>query len=295
MRQLRFLLILLAFTGCCISPRITPKHHEEPTKITLTQKLPARGVVILAHGLNQRPSSLDPIAEAIRNLGYHTLQLTFKGHDKEDTEIFLQDEWENDLLLNYREMRARFKSLSLSITGYSLGGLITVNALDKYSELNPESVVLIAPALSLRPLPQAGYLLNLFPPLSISVPNVAPPYYRRFERTPLFWYRNTFNLYTQTRALRNPTKLAKIDTLVIANPRDELVSFSGLRNWIKDSNLQSSWKLERTEPQAINPAIPGHVLVDQRSLGINEWTRLLGLIKDVLFDHSTSNPGSPTT
>jgi alpha-beta hydrolase superfamily lysophospholipase len=91
-------------------------------------------------------------------------------------------------------MKQRFKDLPVVVVGYSLGGLVATYSLDRNPEFRPDKMVLIAPALSLRLLPQLGYLLNIFPPLSMAIPNLAPPHYRRFAYTPLFWYRNTLDL-----------------------------------------------------------------------------------------------------
>jgi len=47
--------------------------------------------------------------------------------------------------------------------GYSLGGLLTVDALDHDPNLSPQQLVLVAPALSLRTVVLAAKVLQLLP------------------------------------------------------------------------------------------------------------------------------------
>jgi alpha-beta hydrolase superfamily lysophospholipase len=277
--RLPILLALTLFTSACrISPSVTSLNDTEPSKFGLSLKHPGRGVAILAHGLNQRPSSLDPLADTLRDLGYHTARLTFTGHDREDSSVFQPIKWSEDLISSYRQIKQRFKNMPVVIVGYSLGGLVATYSLDRNPEFRPDKMVLIAPALSLRLLPQLGYLLDIFPPLSMAIPNLAPPRYRRFAYTPLFWYRNTLDLYSSTRTLNNSEALKRVPTTIIANPRDELISFCGLGEWIADSGLSGSWRLEKVEPDKVDRSIPQHVLIDQSSLGVKGWERLVEIL-----------------
>ena len=175
-------------------------------------------------------------------------------------------------------MKLRFKNLPIVIVGYSLGGLVATYSLDRHPDFTPNKMVLIAPALSLRLLPQIGYLLNILPPLSVGIPNLAPPHYRRFAYTPLFWYRNTLELYSNTRTANDSEALRRVPTTIIANPRDELVSFCGLNEWIADMGIGNSWRIEKIEPDRVDHSIPQHVLIDQSSLGAHGWTRFIGIL-----------------
>jgi esterase/lipase len=272
--------VALHIVGCCMVPRTPPRTSLESPETFLVQGRPALGAVILVHGLNQRPSSLNPLARELQSMGFSAYRLTLRGHERESQGSFSESLWEDDVASAYTSVRERHPSAPIYLLGYSLGGLLVTRALDTHPELHPSGVVLMAPALSLRLLPQTGYLLTLLPPLSWTVPNIAPALYRRFANTPLFWYRNTFALYQATRELKNPGRLGAIPTTIIANPRDELVSLSGLRGWLDDNQLLDRWRIEIVRPSTPNPAIPGHVIIDERSLGSREWTRMLGIIHD---------------
>jgi len=211
-------------------------------------------------------------------MGYHTYRLTLGGHEHQGTDLFTETLWEEQLASAYAFVRAKTNSAPIFFLGYSLGGLLVTRVLDTHPEINPAGVVLMAPALSLRLLPQSGYLLTFLPAINISTPNLAPPHYRRFPFTPLFWYRNTLNLYQSTRTLKSRMRLAKVPTLILANPRDELVSLSGIEGWLKDNQLSSSWQIRAIRPAPAAPNIPGHVMIDERSLGSAEWQRTLSFI-----------------
>ena len=263
-------------------PRHIYHSASEPAQFQETSTRPARGTVILVHGLNQRPSSLDPLADEIRTLGYNTYRITLHGHEVEGTEAFTESDWEEDLLRAYHTVERQPGSTPIYLLGYSLGGLLVTRVLDTHPELTPRGVILLAPALSLRVLPQSGYLLTLFPPTTLSVPNVAPPRYRRFANTPLFWYRNTLHLYSATRTLQNPQRLASVPTVIVANPRDELVSLSGLHEWLQDNQLASNWNMRTIRPAGISPTTPEHLIIDQYSLGFPVWENLLAGISERL-------------
>jgi esterase/lipase len=276
------LALVWSISGCCVHPRFAHHQENEPSELRLTTARPVRGVVLVVHGLNQRPSSLEPLASEFRAMGYHSYRLTLAGHEHEGVQVFDQSLWEQQLVGAYQSLREQARALPVYVLGYSLGGLLVTRVLDSNPEIQPTGVILLAPALSLRLLPQSAYLLTILPPVSLSVPNVAPPLYRRFASTPLFWYRNTINLYEETRILSQSSRLSTIPTLIIANPRDELVSFTGLESWLKDNQLSDHWSLEAIRPAGIDPHIPGHVIIDSRSLGKTEWERLLRIIRKVV-------------
>jgi alpha-beta hydrolase superfamily lysophospholipase len=225
---------------------------------------------------------MDPLAGYLRSLGYHTYRTTLRGHERASPEIFDFQAWESDVVQAYREVRVRYPSLPIHILGYSLGGLLATRVVDRYPEINPKSMILLAPALSLRALVQTGLLLNLFPPLTGAVPNIAPRYYRRFARTPLFWYQNTFDLYLDTREIDSVSRLHRTKTLVLANPVDELVSYSGLSAWLSGNELANSWQIQPLQPQSRDPFSPAHLVIDKHSLGERSWRELQRAVAEFL-------------
>jgi len=275
-RHARRLFLLLALSGCCFVG--ASDHASLPAEITRleeTPSSPARGTIVIAHGLNQRPSSMDFLASFFRSRGYHTLRLTLAGHDSPTNEPFAPSTWSREIATAFQTMRARYPSLPTLYLGYSMSGLAAIQALDSDASFAPSRMILIAPALSLRTIVESARILRWFPATTFSVRNLAPQAYRRYPRTPLFWYQNVAEMYDETRSLKNPGRARSIPTLVFANPRDELVSLEGLQSWIADNQLSDSWNVRVIRPQTADPRLAEHLLIDKRALSAEGWGEML--------------------
>jgi esterase/lipase len=268
----------LNLSGCCFKADPSFEFTAQTAASFITTTVPARGVVLLVHGLNQRPDSLDALAQALTAIGFHSYRITLSGHEREGVSAFTPEVWERDVIQAYNEARQRYPTLPTFMIGYSLGGLLVTRVLDTHTDIKPAGVILIAPALSLRTLPRLGYILTFLPPVSWRVSNIAPTAYRRFAQTPLFWYRNTLEIYSLTQNLTNPSHLRSIPTTILANPNDELVSFCGLTEWLKQNGMVTAWQLQRVKPTPTTPEIPEHLMIDENSLGALEWRKMLELL-----------------
>lgn len=268
--------------GCCFDAPSRTGPALESSALTLTSHAKPRGVVLVVHGLNQRPSSMNQLCHFLQGLGFHTYRATLTGHAEPLDSSFTSDVWRQDIQTAIDMLSQRFPDLPMHVLGYSLGGLVSTRVMDTNLSSRPASLILIAPALSLRAIVQSAYLLTLFPSTTLSVRNLAPRDYKRFNQTPLFWYENTINLYQETRSIDSASPLRATPTLVLANPRDELISFTGLKDWISTNSLGATWTLVSLEPHPTTPFLPGHVMIDERSLGASEWQRLERLLSEFL-------------
>jgi alpha-beta hydrolase superfamily lysophospholipase len=282
----------VGLSACCnlLGSQQSKELAAQPPELRVAAQANPRGVFIVIHGLNQKPDTMHETVELLNQLGYHTYRVSLRGHDQIESELFADRAWVEDLLNGCSLVAARFPKTPVYILGYSLGGLLATHVVDSQAVCNPAAMILIAPALSFRSFVQSGYLLSPFPPLSLSVPNIAPSKYRRFAQTPLFWYQNIFSLYSKTRTLRSPNRLSSIPTLVFANPRDELVSLSGLRTWLSNNSLERAWTLDVLRPQPGSPFTPEHVMIDRYSLGEHEWRHFSARIKNFMCSSQACNP-----
>jgi esterase/lipase len=225
---------------------------------------------------------MDSLAEVLRAHGYHTLRISLAGHELPTTETFSSATWIRQIASSLRDTQQQYPTLPVYYLGYSMSGLAAVRALDTDSSFSPKRMILIAPALSLRTIVESASILRWFPPTTLSVSNLAPHAYRRYARTPLFWYRNVAEMYQETNTLQHPGHVAATPTLVFANPRDELVSLAGLKSWIADNHLSETWKLSIIRPNTPDPRLAEHLLIDQRALGAESWHSMITQILDFI-------------
>ncbi len=280
--RLFFALISLFTLGCaCRDPQSLRAERFEPRWFAASPG-PARGVFVVVHGLNQRPTTMDPLSSYLASLGFHAYRITLEGHDQNRDIIFPPDVWTKDVIRGAHEAQERYPSLPLYMLGYSMGGLLTVQAIELSPEVSPKKIILVAPALSLRTLILSARLLTLFPPLSLRTPNLAPSKYRRSAATPLFWYSNVAELYDAAQAPPEPDRLRAIPGLVLLNPEDELISASGTEEWVAEHGLSGAWRVELFEPTPLESDMREHIMIDEESLGAAEWQRMRALIRSFL-------------
>ena len=229
------------------------------------------GVILLSHGLNNRPELMHPIAKAFTKSGFDVLVPALKGH-VDDFATFKKvkgEDWLADVITAYNKVhqRASLKNCPVFYVGFSLGGLIgvTLKAQGKLPEIN--KMWLLAPALEitwfaslLKPL------LNL--KLDFSIPSRAPGFYRAHQRMPIQAYRALF----EVKELLQQQSIVNTPTLLHIDAKDELVSFKKLKKLIVQEKL-SNWqlhKLDSKESKGIH-----HMIADPFYTGKNNWQTML--------------------
>lgn len=283
LKALYAVLLVILIPGCVRPEHPIPPDPTEDPRWTFTTDFTPRGVFLVVHGLNLRPSALDPLCGFLAQRGYHSFRMTLHGHNGTVTDSFQPSEWQHDVVRAYTQVRERFPKLPVYTLGYSIGGLLLTNMFDTNPKQHyPRGMILIAPALSLRTLLDVSTALQIPPPLSWSVPNVAPPEYRRYELTPLFWYSNTLALYSTMDPLTNAAGLKTIPTLVVLNPDDELVSLSGTERWIAENHLAPEWRIALVQKETNEHFLKEHLMLDSTSLGLNGWERMKSILSEFL-------------
>ena len=84
----------------------------------------------MVHGLNMRPSAMDPFCELLAESGLHSYRITLTGHNEPNKEVFDETVWVDDVARAYKEVRAEFPELPTYVVGYSLGGLLATHVID---------------------------------------------------------------------------------------------------------------------------------------------------------------------
>lgn len=277
--------LCMGLSACCLrSIELLDPDQEAPRwqRSTISHR---RGIVLVAHGLNLRPSAMDFLCTSLNGAGFDTYRISLTGHHTAHEGSFPASQWMDDFAEGYRTAHASDPEMPIYIVAFSVGALLATHFIDSNPDLtpSPRRMVFLAPALSLRFLPRSAYILRWFGPLNFRFPNRAPSDYRRFRLTPLFWYENLIDVYEETRTLTQSDKLRPIPTLLLMSRQDELISFSGLTSWIKENEL-NTWKIGELHPRPLGSDLYEHLVIDERSLGIDQWREMVNTITVFLAD-----------
>ena len=132
----------------------SPLTRMEESQWFLAKSNKAPAVVLLIHGLNQRPSSWTQLIEELNDLGLHVYRLSLKGHrglPSRDMEEVSSDIWLNEFHEGYAQTHKRFPGLPLYLVAYSMGALIAMTGQLQAGKSLFARQLLLAPALSIRP------------------------------------------------------------------------------------------------------------------------------------------------
>ncbi|HEY2256606.1 MAG TPA: alpha/beta hydrolase [Variovorax sp.] len=138
--------------------RIYPGHFKQDwnRSYTIDPEGPAKGAVVLLHGLTDSPYSLRHVAAIYHARGYVVVAIRLPGHGTVPgglTRVQWQD-WAQATRLAVREARRRAPApLPLHIVGFSNGGALAMNyaldAIDADDLARPDRIVLIAPMIGI--------------------------------------------------------------------------------------------------------------------------------------------------
>lgn len=248
----------------------------------------------MAHGLNLKPSKMEPLHDVLRQAGYETLQVHLSGHRGDEREFLSATRklWLGELYQAYQEARKRADSqqVPLHFVGYSLGALLNLDLLNTASSdfgvpIRYDRMVLLAPALALKhPYSWVLFMGRLRFLTSWSsqwvIPSLAHPDDRAHPRgTPVAAYKALCDSLIQVR--KQGIRQCRVPTLIFIASKDELVSMRGIQALIKKENLEN-WELIElsrqldsvTNKTGRSPQRFHHWIIDEEGLGPSEWKRL---------------------
>ena len=164
----------------------------------------------------------------------------------------------------------------LFLAAYSLGGLVVCDLLARDATLRFERMLLLAPALVIRPWTRLLRLMAWRP--ATVIPSFAPPVYRANLRgTPMAAYNAAFAMADHLAA--HAGAWLDVPTLVLVDPEDELVSTAGLARLI----AAKRWRQWRIVPVHKTPPAQGqyhHLIVGPEAAGEATWARMAGLMAE---------------
>lgn len=278
----------------------TPKFNLEPV-LTKTKKSVAtretntwfrakngqpKAIAVIIHGLNGKPSAMDTIAKFLADAGVESLRVGLSGHQNNlDVLKFVSEaSWQNEVIDAYCLAKQRANALGVPIYffGHSMGALLNLNAMAKHPKLvSYDKMVFFAPAISLRwycYFVKLAFLLGNERVFHFSRFN--PDGYRANQGIAIAAYRALIESLSSLR-MAGFSNL-NIPSLVIIDPRDELVSPWGIRTLMKKEEL-TRWKILEIDNRRSTMRHPlHHLTIDQKSAGSNQWKQIEETILDYL-------------
>ena len=247
-----------------------------------------RGVALVIHGLNLKPERMGPLADVLRRWGITVVLCTLRGHGENYAPLadataevarlatFRQVRytgWRAEVMAAYTAAAALAHPTAapLFLVAFSLGALLGCELAATTPTVHFDRMVLLAPALALRPHSYLPALLARWPTLTLR--SFAPRAYRCNPATSMAAYSA---LHTALRRFhRHADAKLNVPTLVLIDSRDELVSPRGIRRLIQRLQL-SQWhfytvnkKLRRVDLHF------RHLLIDEESVGATVWQTML--------------------
>ncbi len=234
---------------------------EEKSKWFYTEfKEDTQAVVLLAHGLNLKPSKMDQLASFFNSKKCDVLRISLGDNP---------DRWEEKFNNGYDEAleHAQILERPLYFVGYSLGALMGMHFLATHPHHQIKKLSLFAPASHTRLYTRIPSLLFYLFPKS-ALPSFNLPDYRSREVTTLLEYKKMHELQKEIK--ENDFYLP---TLVIQNPKDELVDSSELTKFASSNSYWSTLEISNRESQL--PKKYHHLMIDENSCGQPMWQKIL--------------------
>jgi esterase/lipase len=248
----------------------------------------ASAVALVIHGLNVNPLRMDPLAHELNRWGVATLRCTLSGHADSlpagearlaSLRRVTYGLWRDEAAAAYRvaAQQAEHRSVPVVLVAFSLGALIGCTAALHNAHIRFARLVLFAPALRIRRRSRILELLSRWPQLV--VPSLTPAAYRANPGTPMAAYNALYAARRDFERLAGPR--LDIPTLVFADPRDEMVSYSGLRQLIAQHGL-AQWQLQAVDKAPDATTRYHHLLIDRESVGDAAWRQMMAQMRSHL-------------
>lgn len=265
-----------------------------------------KGVALVIHGLNCRPNKMESIIAQMTEAGIDCLNLSLRGHGRNDARFSNTegDEarmeafksvtyplWKNEAYQAYQrvETKSRLYDSPLFFIGFSMGGLLGVDLFASNPKVKFDRMVLFAPAVKMR---ARNFILKILSPFPGLVIPSAPGHtaYLANRGTPMAAYNALFDMYRHLED--NPDPKINVPTLVFIDEQDELISFSGLKNMIRDQKLDQ-WRIHPVIKDKTATAVKmHHLIIDEASVGNNMWQEMVRLtIAHLSADAQSAGPG----
>lgn len=295
-----FLILILTSFGCftATGEELILKCPEKFESNKFNKWIPATtskavSVSLLVHGLNLAPGKMDSIGKVLSDDGSDVLRISLKGHrgNEEEFKNVTRLDWIQDIFNGYCEARqkADLLGLPLNYVGYSLGGVLNIDLMNNFPEANVkyDHIIYFAPAAVVNVKSYMVKVLNVFGSKYV-VPSLSEEDYRaNCNGTPVIAYNSLFDSIKSVEK-SGIKKGSDTPTLIIIDPKDEMVNPEGLRSMIDVNNL-TNWSIYQFSNSSEKTKVKykfHHLIIDEESVGPLNWQEITKLIKN----HNATNP-----
>ena len=266
-------------SSCAQPPNFSHVQHKEQTQWFNNKRGPTKAVSLVIHGLNAKPSRMDQIVDELNKQQVDVLRVALPGHRKNLQEMrdVTTEQWLGSALQAHciAQKQAVTKSVPLYFVGFSLGGAI-ISRLISDPHIKPpveyKKMLLFAPAITPR---TRSYFIKIFRIFGSSfiIDSWSPKAYQAQRGTSVAAYNALFDIVEQTQVSSNTHKL-NVPTLVIMSPDDELVSYSDLREFVKERELNQWQIMTVNNKESKLEGKYSHLVIDEEAVGLREWKRI---------------------
>jgi alpha-beta hydrolase superfamily lysophospholipase len=225
-----------------------------------------------------------PFIAWLNEHGSDVYLLTLTGHEGEGANMktVTATHWQQDVLRGYGValQAAQSMKLPLFFFGYSLGGLLGQSVIRLGKGIGSfTKQVLIAPAITIR---ARSYLLRglFFLGPQYLLPSYTPPSYRVHAGLPLGIYRI---LFTEEKKWNAYPEKFPVPTLIIIDPKDELISYRKLKRITQRDNRDLVEIVELDPHLDHRAGRYHHLILDEATMGERNWIMATSAMRRFLF------------
>lgn len=243
-----------------------------------------KGVFIVVHGLNLKPSKMNAFVDFLTNNGYYVLRTTLHGHRgnlQEQKEVEWKD-WMEGMHKHYCYAKSQAEKLKVPLynLSFSLGALVSMGHIQELDENPYRKQIFLAPATWIHWYGKIPGWLG-FLGGEVGIPSKNLEEYRSQPTTSLNCYRSMKEGRKKLEELKG--HLLSIPSLVVMDPKDELVSLKKIKNFLNEKELNDYWEtLEVSNKETELKKSYHHLIVDEKTLGKKQWKSLLERLSSFL-------------
>ena len=238
-----------------------------------------RGVAIVTHGMNLRPERMEDFARFLASIGYDALCPAFTGHagsNKEYLEVKAES-WEADARRFHALAAERARAaggVPLVLVAYSFTAAVFQAMAE---ELRFDRRIYLAPALATKSW-YRGVIWFAETFRGFTYPSMNMKEYQVHPRSGSLPFVALDHFLT--RWVKAERRAEAAPTLILMDPKDELLSYPRIMAYADE---RPHWRVERVSVAGSTlPRKFHHLIVDEPSLGAEEWGRATGVVAEFL-------------